>query len=183
MILSIASSIFGFIVPLIYAHRKAGNDLFHFGDLTINRLIMAILLTIPVIIFGLLWSYTYQIMVGKTQLQGIIHSFFYNPSILVVLVTGFYGILAAPILEEVLFRGFLQPAIIKRFGTSLGILITSLIFGLFHIEDPWTVIPTAVVGGTAGWLKYRTGSLGTSIVFHAIYNLFVFIITYFNLQL
>jgi membrane protease YdiL (CAAX protease family) len=40
----------------------------------------------------------------------------------------------APFFEEIIFRGFLYPAIKERFTVPISIFITSLIFSLFHHE-------------------------------------------------
>ena len=130
----------------------------------------------PLFFVTFCFSLAYGFMVGEILPQDFVQGVLKTPSITGLLVAGAYGVIGAPILEELLFRGFIQPPMVARFGLTGGIVLTSVVFGLAHVAAPWAVVPTAVVGGVAGWLRYRTGNLGTSIVFHAVYNLLVFII-------
>src|SRR6185312_8315845 len=45
------------------------------------------------------------------------------------------GVTVAPVVEEILFRGFLQPVLIGSAGVLPGILITSAIFGALHLSQ------------------------------------------------
>ena len=70
--------------------------------------------------------------------------------------------LAAGIGEEVLFRGALQP--------RMGLLLTSLLFGLLH---PFTLAYAVIVtafGLYLGWLQEKGGNLLLPITTHAIYD-------------
>ena len=67
--------------------------------------------------------------------------------------------------EEVLFRGAMQP--------ELGLIITSLVFGLFHVGGRLTValgIWAACTGALLGWLAIATGGLLAPIVAHIAYD-------------
>lgn len=73
--------------------------------------------------------------------------------------------------EEMLFRGLLQP--------SIGLVWSSLIFGLLHVGPgreylPWTVMAIAM-GFAFGGVFYYTGNLLAPILAH-------FTINYFNLH-
>ena len=175
IVMTIASTV-GLLGACLYAFRKGGSEVFRWGKFSRERTMVAIMLILPALIFGYFWSFFYESMGGEIAPQAFVEGFLKTPSITAFLVAGAYGVIIAPIFEEVLFRGFIQPAMVNRFGRIGGIFLASGIFGLAHIADPWAVVPTAVIGGIAGWLRYRTGSLGTSIIFHGAYNLCVFII-------
>ena len=67
--------------------------------------------------------------------------------------------------EEVLFRGAMQP--------EWGLIVTSLVFGLFHIGGRLTVtlgIWAACTGALLGWLTIATGGLLAPIVAHMTYD-------------
>lgn len=72
------------------------------------------------------------------------------------------------ICEEVLFRGAIQ-GILERRGTARGVVITAVLFGLFHL-DPWRLIPTMFLGLVLGMLVVRTGSLVPAILAHVANN-------------
>jgi len=89
--------------------------------------------------------------------------------------------LVAPILEEVVFRGGLQPLLAnlkplhRQFGLGVSVsnVITSVIFALFHlINQPalWAML-VFIPSLAFGWLKDRHISVVPSIVLHAVYNL------------
>ena len=57
--------------------------------------------------------------------------------------------LAAPIFEELFFRGFLFPAFAGRFGPIAAMLLSGALFGAAHIRVlPWKMtVPLGVMGG------------------------------------
>lgn len=88
-----------------------------------------------------------------------------------------FGIMAvtiAPLFEELLFRGFLQPLFSRSLGIAGGILLTSVLFGVLHAaqyKDVWQyVAAVSVVGAVLGVVRYVTGSIIPSTVMHACYN-------------
>jgi hypothetical protein len=87
------------------------------------------------------------------------------------LMVGLFGtMVGAPLIEEMLFRGCLQPPMVERFGPTVGIGSVALLFGLLHLSDAWAVIPCVVIGGVAGWLRHRSGGLGAPVLFHGMNN-------------
>jgi len=82
-------------------------------------------------------------------------------------------VVAAPITEEFLFRGLLYRGIAEsRLGAVGALVITSVVFGLVHYPGfGWPrVIGTGLVGLLFGWLRWRNGNIGVSIVAHATLN-------------
>lgn len=79
----------------------------------------------------------------------------------------------APVCEEILFRGVLQPLLVRDIGVA-GILLTAAAFGLLHgAEYSWSwrhLLIVSLVGVSFGWIRYETGSTGASALAHAIYN-------------
>lgn len=84
------------------------------------------------------------------------------------------AVAAAPVFEEALFRGFLQPLLSRTFGVAAGIGITAVLFGILHTSEYKNVwqYPVAItlVGALFGWVRYRSGSLIPSTVMHACFN-------------
>jgi membrane protease YdiL (CAAX protease family) len=78
------------------------------------------------------------------------------------------GILG-PIAEEIFFRGYVLPGLIKRFGIGRSLLLSSLMFGLFHI-DLGAIVPTFVLGLALGWVYLKTGSIWPAIFAHGLHN-------------
>lgn len=79
------------------------------------------------------------------------------------------GVIAAPILEEFLFRGIVQENMVRFSNPFAGIIIASLIFGMVHLI-PQQVIMATFSGLVIGTVFYLTGSLATAISIHMLNN-------------
>jgi membrane protease YdiL (CAAX protease family) len=82
-----------------------------------------------------------------------------------LVLVGFLG----PIAEEIFFRGFVLPGLIKRFGVIRSLLLSSLLFGIFHF-DPGAIVPTFILGLALGWVYLKTGALWPAIFAHGLHN-------------
>jgi uncharacterized protein len=78
----------------------------------------------------------------------------------------------APIGEEVLFRGFMYPAMRNRLGVGWAAAGTGAVFGLLHAfsSPAEALVPLAVFGSLLCLLYQATGSLYPCIALHAINN-------------
>jgi membrane protease YdiL (CAAX protease family) len=93
---------------------------------------------------------------------------------LVVLAVG--AGLFAPVVEELLFRGLLLRALLRRMPATPAVAVSSVVFALVHLVDPslGTVVALpalAAVGVVAGMLAVRSGALSRPIMLHAGFNL------------
>jgi len=80
-------------------------------------------------------------------------------------------VILAPICEETFFRGFVQSAYESR-GKKYGFVAAALLFGAYHILNGISeVIPACILGLGMGFLVYKTGSLASSMLFHASANI------------
>jgi sodium transport system permease protein len=70
--------------------------------------------------------------------------------------------------EELFFRGFVLSGL-RRLGLWPAILACALLFGLAH-SSVYRLIPTFVIGMLLSWLVWRTGSVWTGVVAHALNN-------------
>ncbi|BAU26222.1 hypothetical protein DFP93_12848 [Aneurinibacillus soli] len=84
-----------------------------------------------------------------------------------------------PIAEEMMFRGVLQTAITNRFGVVAGILGSSLLFSVFHV-DPVFFPPLFIMGIMLGWLRHHYQSIWASILFHSLNNSITVLIYFFQ---
>lgn len=98
-----------------------------------------------------------------------------TPSIVMFVV---FGIAAAPILEEIIFRGFLFTALMDLFGWRVAVAITSVLFAGLHLSQlrgNWpAVIVIFLVGFVLTLVRYRTDSLIPSVIMHTAYNAMIF---------
>lgn len=81
------------------------------------------------------------------------------------------ALLVGPIMEEVVFRGYLQSSLAKKIPAWAAILITSIVFTIGH--SPMILWPMYFLYSvTWGWILVRTGSLKLAILIHILSNLF-----------
>ena len=86
-----------------------------------------------------------------------------------------YGGIFGPIAEEIGFRGVLLDGLLKtRCRPWLAILISALVFGLFHGIGV-QFFGAMLFGIMVGWLYWRTGSIIPGIIFHVLNNSLSFI--------
>ncbi len=79
---------------------------------------------------------------------------------------------AAPIAEELFFRGFCFTALRRWIGVAGGAIATGVIFGAIHAgsADAVFLVPLGVFGALLCVLYHRTGSLLPPMVLHALNN-------------
>lgn len=87
-------------------------------------------------------------------------------------------VIAAPILEELLFRGIILDGLLCRYSPLFSIILSSLLFGLSHL-NPWSFINGFIIGSFSGWVYFKTRSVLPSVIIHASANLCGFVIRYF----
>jgi membrane protease YdiL (CAAX protease family) len=94
------------------------------------------------------------------------------PGTLAALLLLFAIAVAAPIGEEIAFRGYLFPALTRWRGPWTGAILTALLFGLAHIAAyPPQLLPVMAVFGFGACLVYWfTGSLLPCVSLHALNN-------------
>ena len=80
----------------------------------------------------------------------------------------FLGVVCAPIIEELLFRGLLLGALQRSVKTSIAIIWSALVFTFVHPMASWP--PVFAVGIACAALRLRGGYLPACMVLHATYN-------------
>lgn len=83
--------------------------------------------------------------------------------------------LAAPILEEIVFRKIIFGAFNKQFNFVLAALISSLIFAISHL-DLDHILQYTVIGFTFAFIYSKRKSILSPIMAHIIMNSFVLIV-------
>lgn len=82
----------------------------------------------------------------------------------------------APLVEEFLFRGVLQTYFKKRLGAHAAILLSALLFALFHFSpgqglgNVSLILSLLILGTFLGFLYERQGSLWAPIGLHIAFN-------------
>ncbi len=86
-----------------------------------------------------------------------------------IFVLIFVVVIGAPIIEEIVYRGVLQPGLVATWGPRAGLSFTAVLFAAIHfqpIEFPGLLSFALVLG----WARQSTDRLGLSIVTHMTFN-------------
>lgn len=85
-----------------------------------------------------------------------------------------FGILIAPLVEEIMFRGFLYPALARFTGMMPSIVITGALFALLHgaqLSFSWApLLLILIVGITLTTVRAKTNSVALCVIVHMTYN-------------
>lgn len=89
-----------------------------------------------------------------------------------------FGILVAPLVEELFFRGFLYPALARRIGAGASIVLTSAGFALMHqaqLAHAWApLLVLFLVGACLTIVRAVTKSVAVTVLMHVSYNTTIF---------
>ncbi len=82
-------------------------------------------------------------------------------------------IIAAPVGEEILFRGFMFRGFVREPRDALpGILVIALIWSMLHVQYDWFgTAQVFAIGVLFGFVRWRTGSTTLVIAMHMLLNL------------
>jgi membrane protease YdiL (CAAX protease family) len=100
-----------------------------------------------------------------------------NVAVLTLLARGPVGVamtvvllvVAAPIAEEIIYRGVLLPSLDERWGVTVGLVASAAVFSAVHLSVVGFV-PLMGVGLLFGWLFMKSRSLRVAMVAHAAFN-------------
>ena len=97
-----------------------------------------------------------------------------------VVMIAIIGTTLAPVCEEIVFRGFLQPLLVRSLGAAPGVLAAAAAFGLMHLQEygySWRHgLLITMAGAGFGWMRQRTGSTKAAALMHATYNFVFFLL-------
>lgn len=76
---------------------------------------------------------------------------------------------AAPLLEEFLFRKVILDGLSSRMRPWPAVIWSSVLFAVAHL-NPWQALPALILGCFFGWVRLVTGSWWTTAGLHALNN-------------
>ena len=81
------------------------------------------------------------------------------------------GVVFAPIVEEIFFRGFVFQGFRQRYGWVSAMLLSSVIFAAAHL-DPVALIPIFILGCLLAYMYHRSNSIWPGVILHFLVNAF-----------
>jgi len=113
----------------------------------------------------LLFAFAYSLLIVEPKQEDIAESFGTVPLQILLIV------IAAPISEEICFRGMLFGGLRERLPRLLAALLAGLVFGGLHALTGVTAVPPLIVFGFVLSLLYeKTGSVVPGIILHMLNN-------------
>jgi len=96
--------------------------------------------------------------------------------------------IAPAICEELFFRGFLQTSLRQRYQTAVAVVVSAVLFGLFHIivRDALfleRMIPSTLMGLILGLMLERSGSVLPGMLLHVLHNGLLISIAHYEQEL
>ena len=169
-IMSLVFSILSFCAAIAYSiqKRKTGAKTFNF---TIENKLVILLAIISVyaLNYGIITPVLSLVPESKIYNQ-ILLEWAGQPAILLFL----HMVVIAPVFEELICRGIILDGFLKHYSPLKSILVSSLIFGLLHLNLPQII--SGFLGGLfLGWIYYKTRSVSLPIILHATINLIALI--------
>ncbi len=97
-----------------------------------------------------------------------------------------FGILIAPFVEELVFRGMMYPVFERHLGLMLAVVLTAALFAAIHapqLGKGWPQVTAIFVVGLAlSYARGRTGSLVPAYLIHLSYNSTLFVLLYISTE-
>lgn len=156
----------------VSVHRAVGLGLGVRGGLSAGRALqfglIALCISVPAILAVMNATPLVLELFGREQLSQVVLDNILSQRGASLAVGFVLASVVGPTLEEVLFRGFLQPTLVPRFGALPAIGLTSLAFASLHGVD--ALIPIFFLSLLLGWLRHRTGRVEAAIAAHCLWN-------------
>lgn len=162
-------------------HGVAMRRLLHIPDHVNPLQLLALALVMILFSFGAIWvlflpiSYLAPAVVervvvraGSDALIGLNEPWF------ALLLNGITIVVLAPLVEELIFRGFLLNRWATKWGLRRAVFLTSAMFALLHVN----VLAMFALGSVLAVLYLRTRTLAASIFVHAANNLAVLLMAF-----
>lgn len=109
----------------------------------------------------------------EPEIQRIVRLLWESPSIFQLVSIALTALIAAPVVEEILFRGVLYPALSQYWGRTIGVLGNSIFFGVIH-GNAMSLVSLIFLGVLWTLLYQRTQNLLAPILAHSLFNLGTF---------
>jgi membrane protease YdiL (CAAX protease family) len=148
-----------------FGWRARGSDLWRGPLVWIGAAIASAIVTVP-------WRHSQTV----NRTAHILRHGYQHLGAIATVEFAFFAIVAAPLLEELAFRGLLLRAFSERFDARWAIVLQAVCFGAYHFNPSLgrfnipNIIGLAVIGAVFGLAATRWRRLGPSLVAHALFN-------------
>tara|TARA_B110000003_G_scaffold244258_1_gene253250 strand:+ start:209 stop:1096 length:888 start_codon:yes stop_codon:yes gene_type:complete len=179
LVVGLIYSVLTFVILLIFLsfdkERNYFLKLFSFPRPFYSFILLFLILILDYLLIFKVYSFLYELLMPSL----VDAAWFFDSSSsndpLILLLLFISLSIAAPIFEEMIFRGYILQKLRKSFSDIFSILLSGILFGTAHwsIFAPFDLYQTgaATIGGFLyAWLTIRTESLWPSIIAHSLWN-------------
>lgn len=121
------------------------------------------------LLFLMAWLITLMLGGQETELERILQS-----SRAAALIIAFVAVATAPLVEEIIYRGVLYPALQRSMGAIPAVLIVTLMFAGPHVPQYWpnlaAISSITLLSVVLTVIRARTGRLLPCFVIHLVFN-------------
>jgi len=157
----------GITFLIVYSIRKhyTDNTTFNF-EIKNKRVIPLVIIAATALMVGIIAPLVYLL----PSPESFVESLHDSESKSGIFFTFLFMVIAAPIFEELIFRGIMLDGLLKKYSPVKSILVSSFLFGFVHL-NPWQFVMGLFLGGFTGWIYYKTECVSLTIIIHASINL------------
>ncbi len=124
----------------------------------------------PLLFLSTLAAFSYLRRLGcRPEGQPLVRMIAAGPPVPVLMVLVLHAVVMAPLVEELLFRGFLQGYLCRRTTTVIGVFLSSLVFAAVHL-NLFAGVQVFLLSLALGYLYHRTQSLAAPVALHGLHN-------------
>ena len=159
-----------FLLPLvlIFVWKRIPVRYLGFGKFDWNTLGLGCGLLIASYVFIILHNLVLMALGVDTQGEAILRFF---DSLESPVWFFFVGVVLAPIVEEIFFRGFVFQGFRQRYGWISAMLVSSIVFAAAHL-DLVAFVPTFILGCLLAYMFQRSNSIWPGVILHFLVNAF-----------
>lgn len=98
----------------------------------------------------------------------------------------YWGVLFAPVYEEIIFRGVIFPVFLRNTTTKKAFIYSSVLFGLWHFKNIFfmdtshfinqILYPTFIFGPLMCYIAYKTKTIWIGSILHYANNFILFLL-------
>jgi len=160
---------------LLWLYLRKGNraetiGLTHFGRISVGS---TLIIAVGTILVASLFNYIYatHVISGMPMQDDMAKMLASIPRTPLNIGVGVFAIaIAAPLIEELLFRGLLQKSLMQYVPAWGAIMLSAFVFAAVHMQ-PLAMPALMALGAAFGLIYHITGSLRTTIILHMLNNI------------
>ncbi len=134
-----------------------------------HKFVILVSVLIALALYGVAWAVTTIFGGQKTDLDILIESSLYTR-----VATALVAVVTAPLIEEVIYRGVIYPAIERVMGVGFAVVVVSLLFAGIHVYQYRTnlavILVITLLSITLTVARAATGKMLPSFIIHLVFN-------------